>query len=318
MKNKNKVLFTASALFASALSIPSLSMAMPAGQDHMRIITSQPKKEGQQPFSLMVNLRESTKGSDHTGRANGLVFLNGPSHKQPTSAAEAARKIATAVNSALSYESPRDRAALVEYTKGEPEINITNKEGFDFIYTTYRDYTNQKVIFSVPGTTFSNAKVKISINLVYSAKVEYLPGTPGSLVTSASGGKITVQADNDKAIVIDTGGKTIVALEKELANALGSEGIFSKSSLYQNYVEKDSRNYKPFDQGETQLLSLNAQQISIDIDDPSLGVIAKFAFPDENKPADVANNAPIIAGIIIAGFLGFIAYNNYRKKEEEA
>ena len=76
--------------------------------------------------------------------------------------------------------------------------------------------------------------------------------------------------------------------------------------LYPNYVENGSRNYKPFDKGEIQLLNLNAKSITINVADSGLGVLTKFSFPDANKPTDVASKAPyIVTALLTLLFGGF-------------
>jgi|GEM_PF-5490716 len=46
----------------------------------------------------------------------------------------------------------------------------------------------------------------------------------------------------------------------------------------------DTRNIKPFDGAEVQLLNAAAKRVQIDVNDPSLGVLVKFKFKDPENP----------------------------------
>ena len=160
---KNNKLLQSAIIFASVFTLPSLSWANPAGKDQIRLNTSTPKKTGDAAFSYMVEWR---RGSDVTHRANGLTFISGPGSKKPTTDVEAAKKIAKALNDAMTYESPHDRGATAIATKGKPEVLIANKDGFDFTRVTFRDYSNQELKYSVPGS-FSTATKGVAIDIVY-------------------------------------------------------------------------------------------------------------------------------------------------------
>lgn len=313
MKNINNKLI-ATIVFMSFIGLSSITHAQPAGQDEIRILTSAPKRTGQTAFSNLIGWR---KGSGYEGRANGLTFINGSDEKKPMSGVEVAHRIVVSSTGAMSYEAPGDRGAKVEQAKGKAEILLSNKEGFDFSHTTFRDYSNQKLSYNIPGKSFQSANVEISINLVYSAIVEFVMATTTNKTTEASGGWVKVLIDNDPLIEIKTDGKTTEQIEKELANELKGKGVFSKTSIYPNHVESSSRNYKAFDGGEVQLLRLSANSITIDINDPSLGVITKFDFPDVNKPVDVANRMPYIIGFTVLLVIAGLVFLNRRKNNDE-
>ncbi len=57
---------------------------------------------------------------------------------------------------------------------GQPEMTISNKEGFSLFKVTFRDYTNGKMTYDLHGKSFSAAKVAVGVDIVYSAAVEYL------------------------------------------------------------------------------------------------------------------------------------------------
>jgi hypothetical protein len=314
MKKNNK-LSSLALILASAIIVPSSAFALPAGQDQIRLQTSNPKKNDESAFSYLVSWR---KDADVTHRANGLTFIHGPDKKKPTTDVEAARKIAKSLNDAMSYESPHFRGATAESTKGKPEVLISNKEGFDFTHVTFRDYSNQELSYNLPGKSFSSASVGVAIDLVYSAAVENLEGFSAGIQEKTNGGYVRVTIDNGQPIEVKTDGKTQQEVETELAQALGPKASFSKQPIYPNYLEGPSRNYKPFDGGEIQLLGLDAQSITVDISDSGLGVLAKFDFPDANKPADVASKMPFIIGALVAAGLGYFFYtSNIKNKGKE-
>ncbi|MEE9356052.1 MAG: hypothetical protein V3U75_10730 [Methylococcaceae bacterium] len=314
---KNFNIISSAIVFISVLTLPSIPFAQSTGQDQIRVLTSTPKKKGQSLFSYMVAWR---KGSGFSHRANGLAFIHGADQVKPTTDVEAARKLEVALNDALENELPSDRGAIAEQQQGKAEVLVSSREGYAFTNATFRDYSNQALSYNLPNKNFSSVLKGVSIDIVYSMVVEYLVDPAPDQAKKATGGTVKVQIDNGKSIEIKTDGKTTQEIEKDLAQALSGKAKFSTSSIYPNYVESNSRNYKPFDGGEVQLLGLSANSITIDINDPSLGVLTKFKFPDDNKPADVAGKLPYLFGVLIAGVLGYVFYTTQIKnknKEED-
>ncbi len=310
---KNNKLLQSAIIFASVLTLPSLSWAKPAGADQIHLTTSAPKKTGDAAFSYMVEWR---RGSDVTHRANGLTFISGPGSKKPTTDVAAAKKIAKALNDAMTYESPHDRGATAVAIKGKPEVLIANKDGFDFTRVTFRDYSNQELKYSVPGS-FSSATKGVAIDIVYAADVEYIEGFSIGVERKTNGGHIRVQINGDEPVEIITDGKTTQQIEQELAKALAGKAQVSTTPIYPNYVESGSRNYKPFDGSEVQLTSLNTDSIIVDINDTGLGVLTKFKFPDVNKPTDVAGKMPYFVGVLVVAAIGYFFYTSRKIKEQE-
>ena len=257
------------------------------------------------------------KGSAIVHRANGLTFVNGSDTKKPTSAVEIARKITSSLNAGIDYDAPSERGSIAKNAKDKAEVLVSNKNGFDLAHITTRDYSNQKLTYNIPGKSFKAASVDIAIDLVYSAAVEYVDGFSTGIKHEAAGGLVTVTIDNNSPIEIKTNGKSAKQIEKELAQALGSNAHFSSNSIYPNFTERKSRNYKPFDGGEVQLLNLSAKLITVDIDDPGLGALVKFDFPDINKPTDVAGNINYIVGLLLACVFGYFFYISKIKAKKE-
>jgi len=309
-KNKFLTLITA---FIAITMVSTTAFALPAEQNQFRLQTSLSKRSGDTAFSTLVSWR---KDDSYLHRANGLIFVNGYKSKNPTSAIDIARKAASGLNGSINYDSPSERGVVATAIKGKAAFLISNKEGFDLSQITVRDYSNQKLHFNLPNTSFNAASVDVAIDFVYSAAVEYLDAFAGNNQQKAAGGSIKITIDDKPTIEIKTNNKSVKEIEKELAEALTFRAKFSSTPIYSNYVESKSRNYKPFDGGEIQLVNLNAKTITIDMDDSGLGVLVKFKFPDANKPIDVANKVPYLFGFLVIAFLGYVFYRMNNKEED--
>lgn len=293
------------AILLSLTSMPSISSAAPKGADQLRIQTSAPKRTVETAFSSIVAWKNE---QGHVNKANGLTFIKGTKAKKTTTGEETARKFASAINGGINYEAPHDRGAIAEHNKGKNEVIINNRAGFDLIRITTRDYTNQELQYNIPNKSFSEVSVDIAIDLVYSAAVEYIDNFASDIKLKPAGGFVTVTIDNKAPIKLTTDGKTTRQLETELAQAIGSNASFSMIPLYPNFTELKSRNYKSFDGGEVQLSGLNAKSITIDINDPGLGVLTKFRFPDLNNKESEPGNMLYIVILLLAAGLGYVFY----------
>lgn len=297
------------------LSEPVLSAATtPAGQDKLHIQTGAPKKNGETLFSYTVTWRID---GGLTYRSTGLTFLHGPDMATATQAEAVPDKLVIALNDAMEYLYPSWRGALVEQVGDKQEIMLSNQQGFDFTELTFRDYSNQKLTYDLVDKTFSAAQVGVAIDIVYAADVENIADFSPNQTKSASGGFIEVSIDGGEPTVIKTDGKTNNQIEQELASALAGNGAFSSTPIFPNIKDETTRNYKPFDGGEVQLLNLNANSISIDINDPSLGVLTKFSFPDTNKPVDIAHRLPYLIGAGVVVAIGLFVYFMFFKQRHE-
>lgn len=300
-------------LLASMVCLPTVGYAQPAGANQLRIQTGTPKRTGETIFSSLVAWR-SEEG--RYNKANGLVFIKGTDAKKKTDDVEAARKIAGALSAGINYEAPTERGATAKVIKNKPEMLVGNRTGFDLTRVTTRDYTNQKLHYNVPNKSFKEASVGVAIDLVYSAAVEYVDNFSSGVKSETKGGSITVTIGDNSPVEIQTKGKTTKQLENELAKALGSAAQFSLLPIYSNFVEFKSRNYKPFDGGEVQLLNLNEKSITIDVSDSGLGVLTKFSFPDRYKPEESAFSMTNMIALLVAAGAGYFFYR--RKKAAEA
>ena len=292
---------------------PEISLAaQEAGSTQLRIQTGTPKRTNETIFSSLVAWKQDNGGHN---KAKGLTFIKGSNAKKKITDAGAAKIISKALNAGINNEAPRLRGATVKYTDNKAEFIISNISGFDLTRVFIGDYTNQKLQYNLVGKKFSDAGVDLSIDLVYSAAVEYLDNFSSNVVPQTAGGEITVTIDNNSPIIIQTEGKTTKQLETELDKALGSKAQFSSLPIFPNIVELKSRNYKPFDGGEIQLFSLNAKSITIDINDSGLGILTKFRFPTITETEDSFENSVMkLVGLLFVVSLGYVFYA--RKKNQ--
>ena len=301
------------ALAISFISQPANAVT-PANRDKVRIQTSAPKKPGDSLLSYTVQWR--IDGS-LTYESTGLSFISGPGSMKPTTDVEAAGKLVTALMDGMVKQYPSWRGALPEQPPGKPEVTVSNKAGFAFTNLTYRDYSNQKLTYDMAGKSFSQARVDVGLDLVLASAVEYLGEfIPKGLKSVAEGGTIEISMDGGRPVSIKTGGKSTEQIEKEIAGRLGS-AKFSTSPVFPNTRDGDARNSKPFDGGEVQLTGLSAKSITIDITAPSLGILTKFKFPDDDRPVNIVGpfKTLIIAGIF--GVVGWFGYTVYRDRDQD-
>ena len=291
---KINITFSFSLLLLSSLFIGSSAFATPAGQDKIHITTGTPNNKGDALFSTTVQVRLDGKRAIE---ATGLAFINGTdSSTKPDTSALLATKIKSSLNDALAELYPNSRGFEVLGSKKQPELTITNLAGYAFTRLTVRDYSNSKVSYDLTGKQFSAAGIDTSIDLVYSADVAYLDGFAPPKQNYAAGGTININIGNDKSIAIETKNKSTATLEQELASAI-IQATYSTSSIIPHSRGGGKRNAKPFDGGEIQLVNLNAESFTIDVKDPSLGVLIKFKFRDTTKPADVSGPFKMILSL---------------------
>ncbi|MEQ1619885.1 MAG: hypothetical protein ABL919_00670 [Methylococcales bacterium] len=297
------------ALFSSSSYVqPAFAAATPAAQDNLRIHTSAPKKASDSLFASAVEWRID---DNELYRSNGISFLN----STVTDGATAAKKLTTGLIDGMIELYPSWRGITVNHAKDKPELTIANKAGFSITTITIKDYTNQNLSYDLVDKSFSTEGVQIGIDLVYAADVEYLEGFSTKKAQTASQGTIKVQIEGQPPVEIKTDGKTTHELEVELAKQLATSHL-SEIPLFPVLIGGDTRNNKSFDAGEVQLLNLAAKSIAIDVSDPSLGVITKFKFKDENATIKVLNPMSMLLIALGLGILagGYFWYQGRHKK----
>jgi hypothetical protein len=296
---------------------PILSLATPAGADNVRIHTGTPRKIGDSLFSVTTEWRQDQA---LTYLATGMLFLSGPDSKKSPSAIKVAKKLVTGIKDSMVYLYPDWRGANPVQSTGEPEVTISNHEGFSFIYMTIKDYANQEITYDMVNKSFSSAGVEVAIDLVLASGVEsVLSRRMGKTKKSTGGGDGEIQIKIDQQfITVKTKGKNIQQLEEEIASALSSATI-SHSPLYANLKDGNERNNPPFDGSEVQIKHLAANALTIDLTDPNLGVWIKFKFKDENKSHSIMEPASMIEIVAILALLGFgfVWFTRMKKAKQE-
>lgn len=292
-----------------SLCPPAQAITTPADQDKLRIHTSLPRRTSDALFSYTAEWRID---DGELYRSTGLSFLNAQKYDADTPPAAVAKKLLIAMKDGMIQLDPNWRGITVTQPQDQAELVIGNKTGYSLTTVTVRDYSNQALRFDLADKSFNAAGVQVALDLVFSADVEYLDGFSSKKDLTASQGEIQIAIDDQKPIRIKTDGKTTRELEQEIANELAASHL-SETPLYAGMVTKDTRNNKPFDGSEVQLLNLSAKSIAIDISDPALGVLAKFKYKDENHSVKVAEPR-FMLGVLAAVCVGAIGYVWRRNK----
>ena len=291
------------ALLASLSLHPAYAVTTPAKQNQLRIHTSLPKKSGESLFSYTAEWRQDGGKQYHS---TGMSFLDANKLDESASVSRIAKKLASSIKESMIRLDPSWRGLVVDQPDEQAEFILSNKTGYALTSVVVRDYTNQALTFDVVDKSFNASDVQLALDLVLAADVEYLDKFSGQKSKIASGGDIEIKIDDQKPIQIKTDGKTTSEIEAEIAGQLSTSKL-SGTSLVTSQIGKDTRNIKPFDGSEIQLLNLAAKSVSIDITDPSLGVLVKFKFKDENPSINSESRSiliiSILFGLLIAGYL---------------
>lgn len=312
-KNSIVVYLTTFILMVSA-SFQVAYGATPYGRDQIRVHTGEAGKPGDTLFALTSRWRID---GDVTYESTGITFVSGAERPKPTTGPGVAKKLAIAMSDGMIKQYPSWRGVEAVNVPGQPEMTISNKEGFSLFKVTFRDYTNGKMTYDLHGKSFSAAKVAVGVDIVYSAAVEYLAAFANveEKMTEATGGGIDISVDGGQTISVATQGKTTEQIEQAIARKLSS-GQISTSVLYDHTTDGDARNSKPYDGSSVHFLNLPAKSITIQVNDPSLGALMKFKFPDEDAPFSLVKpiQFSLLGGAVIALLWFFFGF---KPKEEE-
>ncbi len=251
-----------------------------SADDELRIYTGAPQKNGESFIS--ISGRWVMSDGLETG-FTGLAFVNGPDQPKPDTAASVAKKVAKSVARGMAYMrgSIRGITATVIKDGEKPGYEIKNKKGISLSSLVIRDFTNDQFTAETGSDSFSASGVKVAFDLAESdivaqAVVNY---SGPSKTFRASGGGIDISIGKKKLVTVKTANKTTEQIEKDLARAIG--GKFSSSSLFPVKTEKrDRKNIRPFDGGEVHLNSISAKSYTVEVKDPSIGLITKYQFKE--------------------------------------
>ncbi|CAD6881019.1 hypothetical protein [Methylomonas albis] len=286
------------------------AVTTPADQDKLRMHTSMPRRTSDSLFSYTAEWRID---DGELYRSTGLSFLN--AHKFDEAAPSAVtKKLLTSMKDGMIQLDPNWRGITITQPPEQAELTIANKNGYSLTTVTVRDYSNQGLRFDLADKSFSADGVQVALDLVFSADVEYLDGFSSKKALTASQGEIEIKIDDQKPIHIKTDGKTTRELEQEIAKQL-SIAQLAETPLYPGMVSNDTRNNKPFDGSEVQFLNLAAKSIAIDINDPALGVLAKFKFKDENHSVKVVEPRFMLGALALTVILAIVYFRRKNAKK---
>ena len=287
--------------------------ATPEGQDELILHTSAPQKSGETIISITAQWR-----TDKTLRyeATGLTFINGLSESTPDDAASVAHKLGNALKEGMEKQYPSWRGIIV--TEDGGSVSFKNKEGHSLTEITIRDFTNQVLTSETNGATFAADGVQIGVDLVAADSVSHSPFLveKSKKAFKATGGGIEITVGDKAPVKIETKNRSSEQIEKDIASK--TSGSFSRSTIVPNTNDGDARNVQPFDRGEVLFSSLAAKKLTINITDPSVAVLMKYKYKDENADpgAQLAGwAATIIFSLAGLGVLYFF-FKAMTKKEE--
>lgn len=303
--------FICPVLAAIALSQPVNAVSTtPEAQDQLRIYPSVPKRNADSLFSYTVEWRVD---AGLVSRSTGMTFLNAQKISG-SNGAVVSKKIAVSLKDGMTQLEPKVRGIHIAQAAERPEITLSNKEGYSLTTVTVRDYSNQALRYEIPDKTFDVDGVQAAIDLVLTSEVEYLEGISASKAQTASTGSIDITLEGQEPIHITTDGKTTRELEEEIAAQISSSKL-SETPIYPNLLGSDTRNFKQFDGSEVQLPELATKSITIDINDPNIGVLTKFQFRDLNYEVKVMEPRFMMMLIMLAGVAagGFLLFKKLKK-----
>ncbi|MCI0653011.1 MAG: hypothetical protein L0Y38_04375 [Methylococcaceae bacterium] len=281
-KNKAGVGRTTSIVLAAGMVSTFLYAAVPAGRDELRIYPGNPQKPGESIVS--ISGRWVTDDGLQTG-FTALAFVNGPDRPKPDSGQSVAKKVAHSMRRSMADLGLSLRGLSVDLAKNtdNPHYILKNKEGFSLSKLTVRDYINDRYTIEIGARSFGQHGAKVSLDLTESAsigKVIINYSAAEQKAFRAEGGGVEVTIGDGKTVTVETKNRSTEEIEQALASQVG--GKFSSSPLFPDEREKqDEKNIKPFDGGEVQLVSLAANSFTVDVKDPSLGIINRYLFRDE-------------------------------------
>jgi len=314
MTKKNSIVVYLATLILMVSASFQVAYATPYGRDQIRVHTGEPGKPGDSLFALTSRWRID---GDVTYESTGITFVSGVERPKPTTGPGVAKKLAIAMSDGMIKQYPGWRGVEAANVPGQAEMTVSNKEGFSLYKVTFRDYTNGKMTYDLHGQSFGAAKVAVAVDIVYSAAVEYLAAFSdvSKKTEAASGGGIDILIDGGRTISVATQGKTTEQIEQAIASKLSS-GQISSSALYDHTTDGDARNSKPYDGGSVHFLTLPAKSITIQVNDPSLGVLMKFKFPDEDAPISFVK--PVQYGLVGGAVITLLwFFFGFKPKEEE-
>lgn len=304
-------LLPAAFLVCTTLACPVHADNTLANHERLRIHTGIPRKTSDALFAYSPEWRID---GGEVYRITAMSFLNA-NKVDANDPASISKKLATVAKDGWIQLDPKLRGITLTQPDNQPELLIANKAGYSLTSVLFKDYTNQTLTYDLVDQTFAAAGVQLAIDLVYAADVDYLDNFSSKKTQHASQGSIEIAIDGKSPLLLKTDGKTTRELEQEITHQLSGAKI-GETSLIPHIINKDTRNNKVFDGSEIDLQQLHAKSISITVNDPSLGVLTKFKYPDENQSLQLSEPrflAKYLAAFVIA-IGAYFVYGSRRKR----
>lgn len=300
------------------LTAQFVSAATPAGHDELIFHTGKPKRNGETIISTTVRWRLD---QDMRYESSGLGFVHGPDEPRPDGAQSIAKRMTQSLKEGLMKQLP-DWRGVVPSSKddpNDPQFIMRNPLGLSFLEVTVRDYSNQEFTVETGSPSFSSANVEVAIDIVDALAIDKVSIFEGATTEAdknfvAEGGTVKVTIGG-QTVSFETAKKSLDTIEKAIAAKFGGS-VVSSSPLFSVSTDGDLRNVRQFDGGEVRFTNLSEKQISVDIDDPSLAVITKFKYPDQNV-SSLSAIEPYLFWIFVALVGAGVCYGylDYRKKQ---
>ena len=310
---------------AGFITLPAFG-AIPAGTSGLKITTGAPKRPADGMIS--VNSRYRLEG-DMTYESTGLVLGLGAGKSVPDTAVGLATQLTDSIKRSMTFQQPEWIGIEARQEKAPdgsllPEWFLLNKEGFAYTRIHFRDYSNAKVTFAPLAQSFAKADVQVGIDIVESVSAinpgesayrqEQKEGPSG-----AAGGGITIAIGGGVPVQIETKGKRPEEIEKLLAEKLASNGAQTSGSPIVPDAEDQTmlRQVASFDGSEVQFQNLDQPSITVDVNDPSLGVITKFGFKDPGGSVTGGLLSYVLPVLVLVGAGLFYFKDRFFKKQED-
>jgi hypothetical protein len=322
----NRAALTALTLIAGFIALPAFG-AISAGTSGLKITTGAPKRPADGMISINTQYRLE---GDMTYESTGLVLGLGAAKKVPDTPLSLATQLSDAIMKSMAFQQPEWIGIESKQEKAPdgsplPEWFLLNKEGFALTRAVFRDYSNAKLTFAPLAGSFADADVQVGIDVVEAvsainpaeADYQHQVGKEG---TSGAGGGITITIGGGEPVQVETKGKTPEEIEKVLAEKLASNGAETGGSPIVPDAEDQTmlRSIAPFDGSEVQFTNLQVQSITVDLNDPSFGVITKFRLKDPGGSASKTISNYLIPLLVVVAFGAYFLKDRFLKKQEGA
>lgn len=305
------------------LGASSSIASTPKDFESLIIKTGEPTIGGESAISVSVLWRIDDR-MRYSG--TGLTFINGSDTKKPDNAVLVASKMVTSIKESMMAQEPSWRGALIEQmTAGGDKLaalKVNNKQGHSLNEFVIRDYSNQQSVSYEVKPSFSADGVAAAIDVVFTESADgsnpFLSAPKKKTEKKANGGGIDITIADRGTVTVETANLTTKEIEQKLASALsGSGGYVSGGQIFEDVKDGTTRNVKPFDGNEVQFKSLSGNSIKISVKDPSVSVVLKLKYPDENNTMiEIPMPLVVLLLALVVGGIGYFYWKSQLNVDE--